>query len=184
MKKIAIIEEIDKEGLKLLDNNPKFTYEIITEKVESEVKNFTNKRNSFLDEDGQPKELSRIDSSRLKSYNSYLKAYAQISSSIDTKLGSRANCENLIPLYQRDFETFKNDGLWLQRAMNRMYAKGCNDDPLFVTIVEQKNNLEPNADTSFYLGLLKEKAKDPHLCFQPLLFPKYFQKLFHLHFCL
>lgn len=134
------------------------TYEIITEKVESEVKNFTNKRNSFLDEDGQPKELSRIDNSRLKSYNSYLKAYAQISSSIDTKLGSRANCENLIPLYQRDFETFKNDGLWLQRAMNRMYAKGCNDDPLFVTIVEQKNNLEPNADTSFYLGLLKERA--------------------------
>jgi len=42
--------------------------------------------------------------------------------------------------------------------MNRMYAKGCNDDPLFVTIVEQKNALEPNADTAFYLGILKDKA--------------------------
>lgn len=132
-------------------------YEVITEKVESEVKNYTNKRNAFLNEDGDPKALNRTETSKLKSYNSYLRAYDQISSSIDTKLGSRANCENLIPLYTRDFEAFKNDGLWLQRAMNRMYAKGCNDDPLFVQIVEQKNNLEPNADTAFYLGLLKEK---------------------------
>ena len=133
-------------------------YDEISEKVENEVKNYTNKRNAFLNEDGEPKALTRKDASKLKSYNSYLKAYDKISSSIDTKLGSRANCENLIPLYTRDFETFKNDGLWLQRAMNRMYAKGCNDDPLFVRIVEQKNALEPNADTAFYLGILKEKA--------------------------
>ncbi|MDG1778413.1 MAG: hypothetical protein P8H23_03595 [Flavobacteriaceae bacterium] len=133
-------------------------YDEISEKVENEVKNYTNKRNAFLDDDGEPKALSRSETSKLNSYNSYLKAYDKISSSIDTKLGSRANCENLIPLYTRDFETFKNDGLWLQRAMNRMYAKGCNDDPLFVRIVEQKNALEPNADTAFYLGILKEKA--------------------------
>jgi tetratricopeptide (TPR) repeat protein len=133
-------------------------YDEITEKVESEVKNYTNKRNAFLNEDGEPKELTRTETSKLKSYNSYLNAYEKISSSIDTKLGSRANCENLVPLYTRDFEAFKNDGLWLQRAMNRMYAKGCNDDPLFVKIVEQKNMLEPNADTAFYLGILKEKA--------------------------
>ena len=133
-------------------------YDEISEKVENEVKNYTNKRNAFLNDDGEPKALSRSETSKLNSYNSYLKAYDKISSSIDTKLGSRANCENLIPLYTRDFETFKNDGLWLQRAMNRMYAKGCNDDPLFVRIVEQKNALEPNADTAFYLGILKEKA--------------------------
>ena len=133
-------------------------YDIIFEKVESEVKNYTEKRNSFLNNEGESKELTRSDASKLKSYNSYLKAYDQISSSIDAKLGSRANCENLIPLYIRDFESFKGDGLWLQRAMNRMYAKGCNDNPLFVKIVEQKNNLEPSADTSFYLAILKEKA--------------------------
>ena len=37
MKKIAIIEEIDKEGLKLLDGNPKFTYEIITDTSEENL---------------------------------------------------------------------------------------------------------------------------------------------------
>ena len=133
-------------------------YDDISEKINVEVKNYTNKRNAFLDQDGEVKELSKKDTSRLKSYNSYLKLYSQISGSIDTKLGKRANCENLVPLYSKDFEDFKNDGIWLQRAMNRMYAKGCNDDPLFVTIVEQKNALEPNADTAFYLGILKDKA--------------------------
>ena len=102
--------------------------------------------------------MSQKEARKLKSYNSYLSAYDKIAGSIDTKLGARANCENLIPLYSRDFEEFKNDGVWLQRAMNRMYAKECNDDPLFVKIVEQKNALEPNADTAFYLGILKDKA--------------------------
>ena len=58
---------------------------------------------------------------------------------MDKDLGDRANCENLIPLYNRNYEENKNDGLWLQRAMNRMAKKECTDDPLFVKIVEQKN---------------------------------------------
>lgn len=133
-------------------------YDDISEKIEFEVKNYTNKRNAYLDEDGEVKAMSSKDARKLKSYNSYLSAYDKIAGSIDTKLGARANCENLIPLYSKDFEEFKNDGVWLQRAMNRMYAKECNDDPLFVKIVEQKNALEPNADTAFYLGILKDKA--------------------------
>ena len=84
-------------------------YDVITEKVENEVKNYTTKRNSFLNDDGSPKELSRKDSSKLNSYNSYLSAFDKIAASIDTKLGSRANCENLIPLYQRDFESNKTN---------------------------------------------------------------------------
>jgi D-3-phosphoglycerate dehydrogenase len=37
MNKIAIIEEIDKEGLKLFDNNPNFSYEIITDTSEDNL---------------------------------------------------------------------------------------------------------------------------------------------------
>ena len=133
-------------------------YDDISEKIEFEVKNYTKKRNSYLDEEGQVKQLGSKEARKLKSYDSYLRAYDKIAGSIDTKLGARANCENLIPLYSKDFEEFKTDGVWLQRAMNRMYAKECNDDPLFVKIVEQKNALEPNADTAFYLGILKDKA--------------------------
>jgi len=41
--------------------------------------------------------------------------------------------------------------------MNRLYTKECTDDPLFIKIVQQKNNLEPNASTAYYLGILKDK---------------------------
>ena len=48
-------------------------------------------------------------------------------------------------------------GLWLQRAMNRLAGKDCIDTELFVVILQQKNNLDPNPDTSYYLGIIKDK---------------------------
>jgi tetratricopeptide (TPR) repeat protein len=132
-------------------------YDDISEKIEFEIKNYTQKLNKYVAQGDEEVQLSPKDAKKVKSYNSYLKAYKLIVGSVDSKLGERANCENLIPLYNRDFEEFKNDGIWLQRAMNRMYAKECTDDPLFVKIVQQKNMLEPNASTAYYLGILKEK---------------------------
>ncbi len=132
-------------------------YDDVSEKIESEIKNYTAKLNKFVSEGDEEVQLSPKDARKVKSYNSYLKAYGQIVGSVDKKLGDRANCENLVPLYQKDFEQFKNDGIWLQRAMNRMYTKECTDDPLFVKIVQQKNTLDPNASTAYYLGILKEK---------------------------
>jgi tetratricopeptide (TPR) repeat protein len=135
-------------------------YDEVSEKVEAEVKNYTKLLNKYIpagDSDEDIK-LSKKDQRTVKSYTTYLNAYDQIAAGMDKDLGDRANCENLIPLYQRNYEQNKNDGLWLQRAMNRMAAKECTDDPLFVKIVEQKNSLEPNAQTAYYLGFLKEKA--------------------------
>ena len=132
-------------------------YDDVNEKIEFEIKNYTQKLNKFVSQ-GDDVQLSAKEAKKVRSYNSYLKAYKLIIGSVDSKLGSRANCDNLIPLYERDFEEFKNDGIWLQRAMNRMYTKECTDDPLFVKIVQQKNTLEPNASTAYYLGILKEKG--------------------------
>ncbi len=138
-------------------------YDDVSEKIEAEIKNYTKKHNKYVpqaeegEEEAPEVKLSSKDAKKVKSYNSYLKAYSKIVGSVDSKLGERANCTNLVPLYNKDFEEFKNDGVWLQRAMNRMYAKECTDDPLFVKIVQQKNKLEPNASTAYYLGILKEK---------------------------
>ena len=133
-------------------------YDDISEKIEFEIKNYTQKLNKFVPiGDEEEVQLSVKDKRKVKSYNSYLAAYNKIAGSVDSKLGERANCENLIPLYKRDFEEFKSDGVWLQRAMNGMGEKGCTDDPLFVKIVQQKNTLEPDATTAYYIGFLKEK---------------------------
>ena len=139
-------------------------YDEVSEKIEAEIKHYTNLLNKYVpaddDTDADPPKLSSSDAKKVRSYTSFLRAYDQIASGMDRDLGDRANCENLIPLYNRNYEENKNDGLWLQRAMNRLYTKECTDDPLFVKIVEQKNNLEPNASTAYYLGILKDKEGD------------------------
>lgn len=133
-------------------------YDEISEKVQSEVKNYTVKLNQYVAGEGEEeKVLNKKDQSRVKSYSSYLRAYDQIVAGMDKEIGDRANCENLIPLYSKNYEANKNDGLWLQRAMNRLYTKECTDDPLFIKIVQQKNALEPSANTAYYIGILKAK---------------------------
>ena len=76
---------------------------------------------------------------------------------MEIDLGDRANCINLIPLYEKNYEEMKNDGIWLQRALNRLFNKECVDSELFVKILQQKNSLEPDASTSYYLGIIKDK---------------------------
>jgi len=133
-------------------------YDEVSEKIELEIKNFTNKLNQFIPENAdQQQVLSKKQKSQFKSYTSFLNAYAQISKGMDIDLGERGNCENLIKMYEKNYEDNKNDGIWLQRSMNRLANKDCIDTELFVTILQQKNNLEPNPDTSYYLGIIKDK---------------------------
>ena len=149
--------------VQLYDNNLKsaedlFTkYDEISEKVEKEAKNYTNKLNKFISNSEEEITLSTKDQRRVKSYNSFLKAYDQITKGMEKDLGDRGNCDNLIPLYENNFESNQNDGKWLSRAMNRLYGKECDDSQLFVKIVQKKNELEPNASTAYYLGTIKDK---------------------------
>lgn len=152
-----------KLAVRLYDKGSKSTedlftkYDEISEKVEKEIKNYTNKVNKFVGSEDEEVTISTKDQRRIKSYNSFLKAYDQISKGMEKDLGDRGNCENLIPLYENNFEANQADGKWLSRAMNRLYGKACDDSPLFVRIVEKKNELEPNASTAYYLGTIKDK---------------------------
>ena len=150
---VKLFDDGDKTAEELFNN-----YDEVSEKIESEVQNYTLKLNNFLPEnDSIVITHSKKDAQKIRSYNSYLKGYGQVLKGMDISLGIRANCENLVILYEKNFEENKNDGLWLQRAMNRLANKDCIDTELFVTILQQKNNLEPNPDTSYYLGIIKDK---------------------------
>lgn len=132
-------------------------YDDVNEKIEVEVENASQELNKLNAKEEGGQALTKKEGRYKTFYERTLEAYDQISGSMDSKLGERANCKVLIPLYQKDFEEFKNDATWLQRAMNRMYAKECTDDPMFVKVVQQKNTIEPNASTAYYLGILKDK---------------------------
>jgi len=129
-------------------------YDDVVDKIETEVKSSSEGLNKLIAKEDAGTALTKKEGQYKRYYESSLKAFDQISGSVDSKLGDRANCDNLIPLYQKDYEENKNDGVWLQRAMNKLYEKGCKEDPMFVKVVKQKNSIEPNAKTSYYLYLI------------------------------
>lgn len=79
---------------------------------------------------------------------------------LNAKLGARADCDNLIPLYKKDFDAMKSDVDWLQNANARLSAKDCTEDPLFFQVSEALHQLEPSASSAYSLGQLAEADGD------------------------
>lgn len=134
-------------------------YDDVIELIDAREKNYIELLNKMAEKEEAGNELSKKEESYKSNYESNLEAFETVKSSMDKKVGDRANCEVLVPLYEKDFEKFKDDAVWLQRSMNRMYEKGCKEDPLFLKLVERKNTIQPSADTSFYLYLLTSEQK-------------------------
>ena len=147
-------------GVDMYDAGPKTSqdaqkmfdkYDDVIELIENIQEKYTQSLNKLVEKEESGAELTKKEAKYKKNYEANLEAFDKVTSSMDQKLGNRATCEVLVPLYEKDFEENKTNGTWLQRAMNRMYAKGCKDDPLFLKLVQQKNTVEPSADTAFYL---------------------------------
>ncbi|WP_248723972.1 M48 family metallopeptidase [Seonamhaeicola sp. ML3] len=127
-------------------------YDDVVEKVEDEIKNYSEKLNKLVAKEEAGTPLSSKDGKYKRFYESYLKAYDQISSGVDEKLGTRANCDNLIPLYTKDFEAHKSDAVWLKRAVSRMYHKECTDSDLYEQLVKAYDETAPSADTKYFVA--------------------------------
>ena len=134
-------------------------YDDVVEKIEEEVKNASVKLNKLIEKEDAGTKLTKKEARYKRYYGQVLGAYDQISGGIDQKLGERANCENLIPLYKKDFEENKNNAVWLQRAAGKMSQKECTSAPLFFQLVNAYHELSPSANSAYYLGILKDKEK-------------------------
>jgi len=135
------------------------TYDDVNEKIEEENEKLTDIISKLL-----PKEeagtLTTKEKRRLKVATTNSESYGKIAGSVDSKLGALADCENLIPLYQKSFDSKKNDVTWVKRAVGRMFSKDCIDDPMFQKLFEAQLALDPSADAYVYGGTLKKKAGD------------------------
>jgi tetratricopeptide (TPR) repeat protein len=135
------------------------TYDDVTEKIEEENGQLTDVITSLL-----PKEdagtLTSKEKRSLKVATTNSESYGKIASSVDSKLGALADCENLIPLYERSFDAKKGDITWVKRAVGRMFSKECTDDPMFKKLFEAQLALDPSADAYVYGGTLKQKSGD------------------------
>ncbi|WP_179021236.1 tetratricopeptide repeat protein [Winogradskyella forsetii] len=130
------------------------TYDNINEKIESEIQNYSEKLNDLIEKLESGQSLTNKEDNLKTVCESYLENYALIQQNINAKLDIRAVCENLIPLYTKDFETYKNDAVWLKRSVSRMYHKECTEDPLYEKLVKQYDEISPSADTKIFVATL------------------------------
>ncbi|RNC84132.1 MAG: hypothetical protein ED556_11775 [Winogradskyella sp.] len=135
-------------------------YDDVNDKIETEVGKASKELNKLIQKEETGGALTSKEKSYKRFYEQTLNAFDKISGSLDAEVSIHATCENLIPLYQKNFDANKNDAQWLQRAMNKMGQKECTDDPMFEKLVAQKNTIEPDASTAYYLGILNEKKGD------------------------
>jgi tetratricopeptide (TPR) repeat protein len=132
-------------------------YEEVSEKFEIETTELAKKLDVILKKEDEGDPLTSKEQRRKRVYNINSKAIGTFLSNLDAIIAKEATCENLIPLYKRNFDEFKEDSVWLKRAASRMDSKECSDDPFFVTLVEALHTLDPSADSAYYLGLLNDK---------------------------
>jgi len=156
----SLLVDLQSEGKKELQEVFDM-YDVVTEKIEKEESQQakTIATMTAKEESGTP--LTKKEAKKLKNAEINLKAYSKVKGGVNGKLGVLADCSNLIPLYNGQFESKKSDIEWVKRATRRMYAKECTDDPLFFKLVESQHQLEPSAKSALYLGRLAEKDKNP-----------------------
>lgn len=153
---VELFDAGKKSSAELFDN-----YDDVSEKIEVEIQNYSEKLNALVAKIDNGSRLTGSEENKKRAYESYLKNYTLIQNNMNVIADKRATCENLIPLYTKDFETHQNDSIWLKRSVSRMYHKDCTDDDLYETLVKQYDKVAPSADTKVYIAtLLFKKGKD------------------------
>lgn len=131
-------------------------YDVIVEKIEKEEGYYAGQVTELINKEEGGTALSAKEKKKMDAYEKNLGYYSQIKGSVDTKLGAIADCDNLIPLYEKNFEAKKNDAAWLKSAAGRLNAKDC-ETPMFFKLVQQLHSLQPSAASAFYLGRLADR---------------------------
>ncbi len=134
-------------------------YDDVIEKIEGEESQKAKIIAELTEKEESGTALSSKEKKRLNTYGKILNNYSKVKGGVNQKLGELADCKNLIPLYNGQFEEKKTNLEWIKSASRRMYAKECTDDPLFFKLVESQHKLEPSAKTAYYLGILALKDK-------------------------
>ncbi len=134
------------------------TYDDVMESVGEKLEDYSNKIAPLIEKDS----LGTIDAKekkRLRAYTINSKALGQVEGGLDAMISEIATCERLIPIYTRDYEANKADGVWLRRAVSRMYNKGCQSDPLFEKLAKSYADVTQSSDAfNFVAGVLEKNG--------------------------
>ena len=143
------------------DTNPQKvfdTYDDVMESVQIKLDAYSKKINVLQTKDS----LGTIGAKgkrNLRAYTINSTSLGQVEGGLDAIISKMATCERLIPIYTRDFEANKVDGVWLKRAVSRMYNKGCQTDPLFEKLANAYAETTQSSDAyNFLAGVLNKNG--------------------------
>jgi len=149
--------ELYKSGTKIELENLFEKYEELTEKFQLLKTNISKNLDVILKKEESGEALTSSETRNKRIYDTNSNAVGSYLQLLDQTIAKEATCDILVPLYSKNFDENKNNSVWIRRAAGRLDGKDCSDDPLFVTLVEQLHNLEPSADSAYYLGILNDK---------------------------
>ena len=132
-------------------------YEDMTEKFEEESTKLAKKLDKILKKEDAGTPLTSKETRNKKVYQVNSSAIGTFQGNMDALIAEISTCENLIPLYRKNFDANRSNPVWLNRAASRMNSKECDDDPLFIEIVEALHANNPSANSAYYLFVLNSK---------------------------
>ena len=135
------------------------TYDDVIESVQEKLDDY-NKDIAALQVKDSLGTISAKEKRNLKAYTINSTSLGQVEGGLDALISKIATCERLIPIYTRDFEAKKTDGVWLRRAVSRMYNKECHTDPLFEKLANAYAETTQSADAYNFLAGVLEKNGD------------------------
>ncbi|MHB1146244.1 MAG: tetratricopeptide repeat protein [Lutibacter sp.] len=141
---------------KYKDTNPQIvfdTYDEVGEGIELKRDEYSKQLDIISAKDSTT--LSDKDKRSKLAIDQTLSNLELVEAGLDAKLSAISTCDNLIPLNKKYFEENKTNGVWLKRAVSRMYNKECTDDPFYDVLVEAYVKADPSPQASvFYAGIL------------------------------
>jgi len=143
------------------DTNPQKvfdTYDDVLENVNKKLDGYASKLKELTAD--STKVLSKRENSLVRAYSINSKALGTVEGGLDAIISEIATCERLVPLYERDFESNKQNAQWLKRAVSRMFNKGCQSDPLFEKLARAYAEASPSPEAYAFLANVLEDNGD------------------------
>ncbi|TRO67088.1 hypothetical protein [Christiangramia sabulilitoris] len=150
-----LMVEMQDEGEKSLQDVFE-NYDRVFAKIEEEENEAAENLAPLLKKQEEGASLTSKEQKQIQYAEINLANYSKVKEAINAKLGARADCDNLVPLYKKDFDSKQADVNWLKNVNARLSAKDCTEDPLFIQVSEALHKLQPSAKSAYSLGQLAE----------------------------
>ncbi|WP_264528627.1 hypothetical protein [Flavobacterium sp. N2550] len=130
----------------------------ISEKAQSELK-----KSSLVKENlslkAQTEKLTSQEQSNLQNAKVSANELTLVMENLSARTDKLANCEILVPFYQKNFDKNAENALWLERVSDRLDAKKCKSD-FYIKVSEKLYALSPSAKAAYNMGIISRNAKN------------------------